>query len=114
MYTSLIIAEIEENEKKKKRKRMTNKTKAFPSPSAMGPRTRAEWNIADDDLDTAMGPTTSHETEIGTGDVQLDDLGQPVDMAAGKVFEEPHGAKTEPPRDRQAKVLRSYPVVFCC
>lgn len=79
----------------------------------MGPKTRttAEWSLADDDFDTAMGPAT-HELENGAGDVQLDDAGQAVEMTTGMGFEETHGAKTESSRDRQVKVLRSYPLVF--
>lgn len=79
----------------------------------MGPKTRttAEWSLADDDFDTAMGPAT-HELENGAGDVQLDDAGQAAEMATGMGYEETHGAKTDSSRDRQVKVLRSYPLVF--
>lgn len=80
----------------------------------MGPKTRTatEWSLADDDFDTAMGPATTQEIENGAGDIQLDDGGQAAEMATGKAFEETHGAKTESSRDRQVKVLRSYPLVF--
>lgn len=79
----------------------------------MGPKTRttAEWSLADDDFDAAMGPATTHEIENGAGDIQLDDAGA-AEMATGKAFEETHGARTESSRDRQVKVLRSYPLVF--
>lgn len=75
-------------------------------------RTTSEWNLADDDIDTAMGPATTHDMENSAGDVQLDDAGQTADMATGKSFEETHGAKADSSRDRQVKVLRSHPLVF--
>lgn len=79
----------------------------------MGPNTRTtEWSLPDDDFDTEMGPTTTHETENGAGDVQLDDAGRATEMTTGKAFEETRGVKVEPTRDRQVKVLRSYPLVF--
>lgn len=77
----------------------------------MGPNTHnTEWSLADDDLDTAMGPATTHEIENGAADVQLDDPGHPSEMATSR---ETHDTKTEEPtRDRQVKVLRSYPLVL--
>lgn len=79
----------------------------------MGPNTRTtDWSLADDDFDIAMGPATTHEIENGVGDVQLDDAGRAAEMATGKAFEETRGAKMESTRERQVKVLRSYPLVF--
>lgn len=79
----------------------------------MGPNTRTtDWSLADDDFDIAMGPATTHEIENGAGDVQLDDSGRAAEMATGKAFEETRGAKMESTRERQVKVLRSYPLVF--
>lgn len=72
----------------------------------MGPNTHTtEWSLADDDLDRAMGPATTHDVENGAPDVQLDD----AEMATSKPFEE---SKTDFARDRQVKVLRSYPLVL--
>ncbi|KAF8446363.1 hypothetical protein L210DRAFT_3758434 [Boletus edulis BED1] len=76
----------------------------------MGPKTRTatEWSLADDDFDTAMGPATTHETENGAGDGQLDDAGQAAELATGKSYEDTHGAKGEPSRDRPVKANKIY------
>lgn len=76
----------------------------------MGPNTRTtDWSLADDDLDTAMGPTTTHDVENGAPDVQLDDASHLTEMVTSKPFEE---AKTDSTRDRPVKVLRSYPLLL--
>jgi hypothetical protein len=75
-------------------------------------QTRDKWSSADDQGLGTMGPVTTHELENATGDTHLDNTGTSGQAPeVMKANEDTSGNKADSGREKQLKVLRSYPLV---